>query len=110
MSVAFVEKMDMILRLFDGHISLTELLAFDVPSQRAMVQARLTNLRRSQEAFENGKVDAYSRRYASTMGVGGGGSSTSISYSASSPSSNSNTGQGKDIVDRSHSMNAKDYF
>ena len=109
MSVAFVEKMDMILRLFDGDISLTELLAFDVPSQRAMVQARLTNLRRSQEAFENGKVDAYSRRYASTMGVGGG-SSTSISYSASSPSSNSNTGQGKDIVDRSHSMNAKDCF
>ena len=109
MSVAFVEKMDMILRLFDGDISLTELLAFDVPSQRAMVQARLTNLRRSQEAFENGKGDAYSRRYASTMGVGGG-SSTSISYSASSPSSNSNTGQGKDIVDRSHSMNAKDYF
>ena len=109
MSVAFVEKMDMILRLFDGDISLTELLAFDVPSQRAMVQARLTNLRRSQEASENGKVDAYSRRYASTMGVGGG-SSTSISYSASSPSSNSNTGQGKDIVDRSHSMNAKDYF
>ena len=42
MSVAFVEKMDMILRLFDGDISLTELLAFDVPSQRAMVQARLT--------------------------------------------------------------------
>lgn len=108
MSVAFVEKMDMILRLFDGDISLTELLAFDVPSQRAMVQARLTNLRRSQEAFENGKVDAYSRRYASTMGVGG--SSTSISYSASSPSSDSNTGQGKDIIDRSNSMNAKDYF
>ena len=109
MSVAFVEKMDMILRLFDGDISLTELLAFDVPSQRAMVQARLTNLRRSQEAFENGKVDAYSRRYASTMGVGGG-SSTSISYSASSPSSESNTGQGKGIIDRSNSMNAKDYF
>ena len=109
MSVAFVEKMDMILRLFDGDISLTELLAFDVPSQRAIVQARLTNLRRSQEAFENGKVDAYSRRYASTMGVGGG-SSTSISYSASSPSSDSNTGQGKDIIDRSNSMNAKDYF
>lgn len=109
MSVAFVEKMDMILRLFDGDISLTELLAFDVPSQRAMVQARLTNLRRSQEAFENGKVDSYSRRYASTMGVGGG-SSTSISYSASSPSSDSNTGQGKDIIDRSNSMNAKDYF
>ena len=73
MSVAFVEKMDMILRLFDGDISLTELLAFDVPSQRAMVQARLTNLRRSQEAFENGKVDAYSRRYASTMGITGAG-------------------------------------
>lgn len=76
----------MILRLFDGDISLSELVSLDMPSQRALVQARLNNLKKSQEAFENGRIDAYSRRYASTMGGGINANTSSIQYNASSPS------------------------
>lgn len=83
MNLAFVEKMDMMLRLFDGDITLTELISLDIPSQRALVQARLENLKRSQEAYENGKIDMYSRRYASTMSSGPSSSSTSYSSSPS---------------------------
>jgi hypothetical protein len=40
----------------------------DLPSQRALIQSRIDNLKESQENFENGKLDSYSRRYASIMG------------------------------------------
>jgi delta-aminolevulinic acid dehydratase/porphobilinogen synthase len=40
----------------------------DLPSQRAMIQGRIDNLKESQENYENGKIDSYSRRYASIMG------------------------------------------
>ena len=112
MSAAFVEKMDMILRLFDGDISLSELISLDMPSQRALVQARINNLRKSQEAFDNGRIDAYSRRYASTMGGGlglGNSGSTSIQYKPSSPSQNESSGSGQEF-DRSRSRNARDYL
>lgn len=67
------QKIDGMVRLFDGDISLSEVLSMDIPSQRAMVQARLEQLRKSQEAYNEGKIDAYSRRYASTMGITGAG-------------------------------------
>lgn len=67
------QKIDGMVRLFDGDISLSEILSMDIPSQRAMVQARLEQLRKSQEAYNEGKIDAYSRRYASTMGITGAG-------------------------------------
>ena len=76
------QKIDGMVRLFDGDISLSEVLSMDIPSQRAMVQARLEQLRKSQEAYNEGKIDAYSRRYASTMGItGSGGSPTLPGYS-----------------------------
>jgi hypothetical protein len=40
----------------------------DLPSQRALVQSRIDNLKESQENYDNGKLDSYSRRYASVMG------------------------------------------
>jgi hypothetical protein len=40
----------------------------DLPSQRSLIQARIDNLKESQENYENGKLDSYSRRYASIMG------------------------------------------
>lgn len=80
MPVHFVKKIDNILRLFDGDLSLSEIISMDYPSQRAMVFARIENLKKSQEAFEQGKIDSYSRRYASSMGgLSSIGSSTSIS-------------------------------
>jgi hypothetical protein len=56
------------LRLFDGDVSLTELVNMDLPSSRVLIQARIDNLKESQENYENGKLDSYSRRYASLMG------------------------------------------
>jgi hypothetical protein len=63
-----MKRLDATLRLFDGDISLTELVHMDLPSQRALIQSRIDNLKESQENFENGKLDSYSRRYASVMG------------------------------------------
>jgi hypothetical protein len=63
-----MKKIDATLRLFDGDITLTELVHMDLPSQRALIQSRIDNLKESQENFENGKLDSYSRRYASIMG------------------------------------------
>lgn len=71
MPLPFVEKMDMLLRLFDGDVGLSELVSLDLPSQRALVQARIENLKKSQKAYEEGRIDAYSRRYAASMGMGG---------------------------------------
>lgn len=63
------QKIDGMVRLFDGDVTLSELLSMDIPSQRALVQARLENLRRSQEAYKQGKIDSYSRRYANSFGL-----------------------------------------
>jgi hypothetical protein len=63
-----MKRLDATLRLFDGDVSLTELVHMDLPSQRALIQSRIDNLKESQENFENGKLDSYSRRYASVMG------------------------------------------
>jgi hypothetical protein len=63
-----MKRLDATLRLFDGDISLAELVRMDLPSQRALIQSRIDNLKESQENFENGKLDSYSRRYASVMG------------------------------------------
>ena len=65
--LSYMQKIDALLRFFDGDVTINELLSMDIPSQRALFQARLENLKKSQEAFANGKIDAYSRRYASTM-------------------------------------------
>jgi hypothetical protein len=62
-----VQKLDKLLRFFDGDLTMTELLSLDTPSQRALVQARLENLRKSQQAFEKGRVDMFTRRYTTTL-------------------------------------------
>ena len=86
------QKIDGMVRLFDGDISLSEVLSMDIPSQRAMVQARLEQLRKSQDAYNEGKIDAYSRRYASTMGItsAGGASLPSPDYSSTDTSPQQN--------------------
>ena len=99
------QKIDGMVRLFDGDASLGEILSMDIPSQRAMIQARFENLRKSQEAYAQGKIDAYSRRYANTMGLGG----ASLNENYALPESNSSS-QNENIpntVDRSKSLNAK---
>jgi hypothetical protein len=63
-----MKRLDATLRLFDGDITLTELVHMDLPSQRALIQSRIDNLKESQENYENGKIDSYSRRYATIMG------------------------------------------
>jgi hypothetical protein len=63
-----MKRLDATLRLFDGDITLTELVHMDLPSQRALIQSRIDNLKESQENYENGKLDSYSRRYANVMG------------------------------------------
>lgn len=98
--MVFAQKIDMILRLFDGDISLSELVSLDLPSQRALVQARLDNLKHSQESFEAGKIDSYSRRYASTMSMISGGGTPSIPETSSTPNSSQ--------IDRSKSRNISD--
>jgi len=55
-------------RLFDGDISLTEILHMDLPMTRAWVEARLKRLQESQKNYEkNGIIDSYSRRYMNSM-------------------------------------------
>lgn len=56
------------IRLFDGDYSVSDILSMDIPSQRVMIAARLRALKESQEKYKNGIIDAYSRRYANTMG------------------------------------------
>lgn len=56
------------IRLFDGDYSASDILSMDIPSQRVMIAARLRALKESQEKYKNGIIDAYSRRYANTMG------------------------------------------
>jgi hypothetical protein len=67
-SLVNMKRLDAILRLFDGDVSLTELVHMDLPSQRALIQSRIDNLKESHENYENGKIDSYSRRYANVMG------------------------------------------
>lgn len=67
-SLMSMKRLDATLRLFDGDVTLTELVHMDLPSQRALIKSRVDNLKESQENFENGKLDSYSRRYASVMG------------------------------------------
>lgn len=61
-------KLDGMVRLFDGDYTASEVLAMDIPSNRVMIAARLQALKESQEKYKNGVIDAYSRRYANTMG------------------------------------------
>lgn len=91
-------------RLFDGDLTLSEILSMDIPAQRAMIQARLENLRKSQEAYSQGKIDAYSRRYANTMGLGGPIQTPSL------PSSSQTEDQipQQNTIDRSKSLNIHD--
>lgn len=98
------QKIDGMVRLFDGDVTLSEILAMDIPSQRAMVQARLENLRRSQEAYKQGKIDAYSRRYANTFAL-----SDSQLEALEQPSASQNEKiPDKPTIDRSKSLNFKD--
>ena len=100
------QKIDGMVRLFDGDATLGEILSMDIPSQRAMIQARFENLRKSQEAYAQGKIDAYSRRYANVMGLGGAAVNNNYALPESNPSSqNQNIPQ---TIDRSKSLNVKD--
>jgi hypothetical protein len=63
-----MRRLDATLRLFDGDLLLTEIVHMDLPSQRALIQSRIDNLKESQDNYENGKLDSYSRRYAAVMG------------------------------------------
>ena len=101
------QKIDGMVRLFDGDATLGEILSMDIPSQRAMIQARFENLRKSQEAYAQGKIDAYSRRYANVMGLGGASINSNYALPESNPSSqNQNVPQ--NTIDRSKSLNIKD--
>lgn len=61
-------KIDGMVRLFDGDYTASEILSMDIPSTRSMISARLKALKESQDKYQNGIIDAYSRRYANTMG------------------------------------------
>ncbi len=99
------QKIDGMVRLFDGDATLGEILSMDIPAQRAMIQARLENLRKSQEAYSQGKIDAYSRRYANVMGLGGSTIDNS-NLPESDPSSLENIPQ-NNTTDKSKSLNVK---
>lgn len=67
-----MKKIDSMVRLFDGDLSFTELMAMDIPLQNAMINARLENLRQSKEAYiKNGITDSYSKSYVVNQGFGG---------------------------------------
>jgi hypothetical protein len=70
MPIMQVKKLDAMLRLFDGDVSLTELVHMDLPSQRAWVHSRIDNLRESQEKYKKGIIDSFSisNRYTSSLG------------------------------------------
>lgn len=102
-------KLDGMIRLFDGDMSPTEILSMDIPSQRVMVKARLENLKKSQENFKNGIIDAYSRRYANNMGGVFGGVSEYNTGGDSLPSQDESDSQSSQQgIDRSHSLNIHD--
>jgi hypothetical protein len=105
--VQMAMKLDGMIRLFDGDMSPTEILSMDIPSQRVMIRARLENLKRSQENYKNGIIDAYSRRYASSMGglFGGGDDVSSVS---SQDTEQDTTLQQHDEIDRTRSLNFRD--
>lgn len=104
--MALAMKIDGMIRLFDGDISADQILSMDIPSQRVMIKARLENLKQSQENYKNGIIDAYSRRYASSMGGLGGGSSE---YSIEQDSDSSqNVDSQISGIDRSRSLNFRD--
>lgn len=98
-------KIDGLIRLFDGDLTASEVLSMDIPSQRAMVKARLENLKRSQENYANGTIDAYSRRYASSMSIGGSDYSSPSLVQTSHEEQNDSQ---PDVIDRSNSRNIKD--
>ena len=102
-------KIDGMIRLFDGDMSLSEILSMDIPSQRVMVKARLENLKQSQENYKNGIIDAYSRKYAGMGGMFGGVSEYS-SGGDNLLSHNENDSQDSDnsVIDRSRSLNIHD--
>ena len=102
-------KIDGMIRLFDGDYTPSEILSMDIPSQRVMVKARLEALKRSQENYNNGVLDAYSRRYANVMT---GHTNSSTYFSAPESSQNGIEGQSQDndhpTIDRSRSLNIHD--
>jgi hypothetical protein len=100
-------KIDGLIRLFDGDFTPTEILSMDIPSQRAMVKARLEALKRSQENYNNGILDAYSRRYAATMGTSSGHSAY-MTPSSSSQSIEDHSDDNNNTIDRSSSLNIRD--
>lgn len=101
-------KIDGMIRLFDGDMTPTEVLAMDIPSQRVMVKARLENLKQSQENFKNGIIDAYSRKYAGSMGGLLGGGSSEYSVGDDDTRSSQDTESQISGIDRSRSRNLHD--
>lgn len=101
-------KIDGLIRLFDGDLTASEVLSMDIPSQRAMVKARLENLKRSQENYANGTIDAYSRRYANSMGFGGTDYSSPSLVQTSHENEQIENDSQPDVIDRSNSRNIKD--
>ena len=102
-------KLDGMIRLFDGDMSPTEILSMDIPSQRVMVKARMENLKRSQENYKNGILDAYSRRYASSMGgMLGGGLDDTVSVPSQEMTNTEDTQDTHDEIDRTRSLNFRD--
>lgn len=97
------------IRLFDGDYTPSEILSMDIPSQRVMVKARLEALKRSQENYANGILDAYSRRYANVM-TGQSNSSTYFSAPTSSQNQVEDNSEQDDhpTIDRSRSLNIHD--
>jgi len=95
------------IRLFDGDFTPSEILSMDIPSQRVMVKARLEALKRSQENYNRGVLDAYSRRYANVM-TGHTNSSTYFSAPEASQNSIEQQDNEKETIDRSRSLNIHD--
>jgi hypothetical protein len=61
--VEIMQKIDSTVRLFEGDYSLTELGHMDIPYQRSLVEARLSNMERSRKLLETqGRIDAFSRK------------------------------------------------
>lgn len=100
-------KIDGMIRLFDGDISADQILSMDIPSQKVMIKARLENLKQSQENYKNGIIDAYSRRYAGSMGGTLGGTSKYSTGGDNEPSLD-NTDSQISQIDRSCSLNLHD--
>lgn len=51
------------MRLFDGDVTLGEIMNLDIPLKKSLMMARLTNLKKSRERFEkHGEIDSYTRK------------------------------------------------